>query len=180
MVLKICISFTTPSWPWAEMKSPTLKGLNMMMTTPPAKFCKVPLKAIPMAKPAEARRATSEEVLTPRIPIIMIINTKFSTTETRFERNLCKVASARLLNSPLASHFFASFITQRPTIRTMRAITILRANGTTYWCTICGSHSFTGVSRSISTVSVTSLTSESFCTVTSSTRVSFSSMVSFF
>ena len=69
------------------MKSPTLNGLNKMMITPPAKFCKVPLNAMPMANPAEARRATNDEVLTPKMLIINIIRIKFSTTEIKFDKN---------------------------------------------------------------------------------------------
>ena len=75
-VLNICISFTLPSKPCAEMKSPTLKGLNRMIITPPAKFCKVPLKAMPMANPAEANKATNDEVLMPKMLTMEIIRMK--------------------------------------------------------------------------------------------------------
>ncbi len=149
-VLKIWISFTTPSCPWAEMKSPTLKGRNSMMTTPPAKFCKVPLNAMPTANPAEASKATSEDVFTPRMLMMKMIRMKFSTTETRFDKNLCSVGSPRRLMMPLAIHFLIHLMTQRPMTRTTRATTSLIPKGTIYSRTSWGTHSLAGVLRSIS------------------------------
>ena len=46
------------------------------MSTPPAKFCKVPLRAMPTATPAEAKSARNELVGMPRMPITVTIRMK--------------------------------------------------------------------------------------------------------
>ena len=61
-------ALTVPSVPCDEMKSPSLKGLVTMMMTPPARFCSWPLRAIPTARPIEARTAAKDTDFTPSTP----------------------------------------------------------------------------------------------------------------
>ena len=75
-VLKSCIDFTLPEYPCTSMKSPTLYGFSNSMRTPPAKFWRVPLKAIPIATPADAKIAMKLLVSIPKIPIMVIIRIK--------------------------------------------------------------------------------------------------------
>ena len=51
------------------MESPTLKGLNSIIKTPPAKFDSEPCKDKPTAKPTAPRMATNEEVSIPSLEI---------------------------------------------------------------------------------------------------------------
>jgi uncharacterized protein YyaL (SSP411 family) len=60
LVVKISISFTTPTSPCASIKSPILKGLKIIIKTPPAKFARLPCKARPMANPAAPIMAANE------------------------------------------------------------------------------------------------------------------------
>ena len=87
-VLNSCISLTVPDWPCASMKSPTRYGLKSSTITPPAKFCNVPLRAIPIARPADANNATNEVVSIPRMPMITVIRKNVSAILTRFCRNV--------------------------------------------------------------------------------------------
>ena len=54
------------------MKSPALNGLNTRIIRPPAKFCIVPLRAIPIARPPPVRRAAIDDVSIPTVPIVMM------------------------------------------------------------------------------------------------------------
>ena len=58
------ILLTTPIAPPASIKSPALNGLNTSNMTPAAKFCKEPCNDRPIAKPAAAKMAANEVVLT--------------------------------------------------------------------------------------------------------------------
>ena len=60
------ISLTVPSTPCAEIKSPTLNGLNKRIRTPPAKLDKEPWSAKPMARPAAPITATNDAVYVAR------------------------------------------------------------------------------------------------------------------
>ena len=113
-VLKIWISFTLPSKPWAEMKSPTLKGRNSMIITPPAKFCKVPLKAIPIANPADANKATNELVLMPKMPTMAKMRKNVNRTDTRLIKKVLSEASALRYNIAFDKPFLISLMTHRP------------------------------------------------------------------
>ena len=70
--------------------------------TPPAKFCNVPHKAIPMATPAEANKAINELVSIPMIEIEIIIRIKRSAILTTLktnednERSTCLFCNNRL------------------------------------------------------------------------------------
>ena len=55
IVLKIRISLTAPFVPAASMKSPTLKGLKIIIRKPEAKFASEPWSASPIARPAAPR-----------------------------------------------------------------------------------------------------------------------------
>ena len=70
------------------MKSPTLKGLNRRIITPPAKFCSVPLRAMPMATPADANRAMNDEVSMPRMLTMTMMSRNHATTLTMLVRNV--------------------------------------------------------------------------------------------
>lgn len=122
MVLKICISRTVPLWPCASIKSPTLKGLKSRIITPPAKFCSVPLNAIPMATPAEAKRAMNELVSMPRIPIIIMTNRKLSVMFNRLLVNEKSDASTCFFSMIFTTIRMSFLISQRPMKKTIMAI----------------------------------------------------------
>ena len=85
------------------------------MSTPPAKFCSVPLSAIPMATPAEAKSAINDEVSMPRMPMTVTINMKYSTMRTRLSTNVAKDWSrCRRTKIPLIN-LYNLLITSRPT-----------------------------------------------------------------
>ncbi len=74
------------------------------MSTPPAKFCKVPLNAIPTATPAEAKMAINEVVFMPKMPITVTISIKYSTIRTMLSTNTAKERSMlRRANTPLTT-----------------------------------------------------------------------------
>lgn len=88
MVLNIWISFTVPVNPCASMKSPTLYGFKSRISTPPAKFCNVPLSAIPIATPADANNAMKELVSIPSIEITIIIRMNSRVTLSALSMNI--------------------------------------------------------------------------------------------
>ena len=53
------------------------------MSTPPAKFCKVPLSAMPIAIPADANTARNELVSMPKMPTMMMTRITLSEMDTR-------------------------------------------------------------------------------------------------
>ena len=57
------------------------------MSTPPAKFCSVPLKAIPMATPALAKMAINELVSMPNTPITVMMSRNISVKRISDSRN---------------------------------------------------------------------------------------------
>ena len=57
------------------------------MSTPPAKFCNVPLRAIPMATPALAKMAMNELVSMPSTPMTVIMSRNSSVILTNDSRN---------------------------------------------------------------------------------------------
>ena len=124
-VLKICISFTFPLCPCASIVSPTLKGLNNKIITPPAKFCNVPLNAIPMATPAEANKAIKELVSMPNTLIMVMSNTKLSVMPTRLLTKEYKEASTCLFCMIVQVRRNILFTSQRPMIKITRAISSL-------------------------------------------------------
>ena len=140
------------------MKSPTLNGLNSMIITPPAKFCKVPLKAMPIAKPAEANKATSELVLMPKMPTMAMMRKKVSKTEMRLITKELSEGSALRRSNILVRPFFTKLMTQRPRISTKIAATNLIPNGIRYSFTKSGSQSETGVVANFFTPCTTVLT----------------------
>ena len=58
------------------------------MITPPAKFWSVPLRAMPMAMPAEAKRAMNDEVSMPKMDTRMTMSTSHSSTLTTLVRKV--------------------------------------------------------------------------------------------
>lgn len=130
MVLKIWISFTVPLCPWASKKSPTRNGLNKRIITPPAKFCNVPLNAIPIATPAEAKRAINELVSIPNTLISMMTNMKFNVILTRLLINVNNEASTSFFCMILMTIQFSFLISQRPIKKTIRATNNLEPSDT--------------------------------------------------
>ena len=102
-----------------------------MIITPPAKFCRVPLKAMPMAKPAEAKSATSELVLMPKMPTMASIRKKVSKTETRLIRNEQSDGSVLRLVITFVKALLINLIIHRPRKSTMMAATIFNPKGMT-------------------------------------------------
>lgn len=125
IVLKICISFTVPDCPCASMKSPTLYGLNSKTITPPAKFCSVPLNAIPTANPAEANTATNDVVSIPNIPIMMTIKNNVSVMLIALNRNVRRDNSTFLFSRMRNTILCSRFISHLPTKKITKAMVIL-------------------------------------------------------
>ena len=63
---------TVPIWPAFSIKSPTEKGRKMMIMIPLAMLERPPWSARPTATPAEATRATIEDMGTPRYAATVI------------------------------------------------------------------------------------------------------------
>ena len=57
------------------------------MRTPPAKFCNVPLRAIPMATPALAKMAMNELVSMPNTPMTVMMSRKSNVMRMKLSRN---------------------------------------------------------------------------------------------
>ena len=57
------------------------------MSTPPAKFWRVPLSAIPMATPALAKMAMNELVSMPNTPMTVMMSRKSSVILMKLNRN---------------------------------------------------------------------------------------------
>ena len=72
--------FSTPISPWASIKSPSLKGLKIIIKAPPAKLDKDPCKAKPTAKPAAPTMAANEVVATPNLEITSIFPSYYLTS----------------------------------------------------------------------------------------------------
>ena len=58
------------------------------MRTPPAKFCNVPLKAMPMARPIDANMATNEAESTPSTDTITTIRMIYPHVRINVSRKL--------------------------------------------------------------------------------------------
>ena len=115
VVLTMDTVFTVPIYPCASMKSPDLKGLNARIIMPPAKFCTVPLRAMPIAIPPAARSAASEVVFTPRVLMETIISSTVRVMDTRLNTKDASVLSVwRLVNRPMSS-LRTRFISHAPT-----------------------------------------------------------------
>ena len=101
-----------------------------MIITPPAKFCKVPLNAMPMANPAEASNATNELVLIPKMPMMAMMRKNVSSTDTKLIRKELSDGSILRRVITLVKAFLISLITQRPSSSTTMAATNLMPKGT--------------------------------------------------
>ena len=91
------------------------------MSTPPAKFCKVPLNAMPTATPADANTARNELVSMPKMPTMMMIRITFSEMDTRLLRNDVNDASIFLFCVIFRRAFMVYLMMSRPTKYTMIA-----------------------------------------------------------
>ncbi|MNL30112.1 hypothetical protein D3C87_1518280 [compost metagenome] len=93
-VWKIWILSTVPATPWASIQSPMRNGRNSKISTPPAKFARLPCNARPMARPAAPMAATNEVVSTPIIDATLTISRIFRMMFARLLIKPCKARSA--------------------------------------------------------------------------------------
>lgn len=98
LVTNIWISLTVPVIPCASMVSPTLKGLNNMMSMPPAKLDNEPCSESPMAKPAAPNTATKEELSMPSLEITVTKSSTRSAQSKMSARNFESVGSKLFLS----------------------------------------------------------------------------------
>ncbi len=82
------------------------------MTSPPAKFCKLPDSAIPTATPAEAKRAAKEVVSTPKALTTMIIR--------RIVSEILTILFVKVLTLTSMSRLSSIFLTKRSSARMMK------------------------------------------------------------
>jgi len=87
-----------------------LNGLNKRIITQPAKFCKVPDNAIPIAKPAAHKIAINEVVSTPSIPAAVSINNTFSIAEIIDSTNFLSALSIFALLIALSANLITRAI----------------------------------------------------------------------
>ncbi len=80
------------------MNSPILYGFNNNISTPPAKFWSVPLNAIPIATPADAKIAINDDVSIPSMPITVTISIKYNTILTMLRTKVARDWSTFLLD----------------------------------------------------------------------------------
>ena len=121
LVTKICISVTVPITPCASIVSPTLNGLNNIISIPPAKFERDPCKDNPTAKPAAPRIATKEEVSIPNLDI-KVTNSNTRKTQINISaKNLDKVGSKFLFIIIFFANLLIKRIAYNPTIKITNA-----------------------------------------------------------
>ena len=118
-VLKILISFTEPISPCTSITSSILKGLNKIISIPPAKFESDPCKANPIAKPAAPNIATNDDVSIPNLAITVIKSKIRNAQKTRLPKKFARVISIFLLIITLLKAFVVMLISQSP-IRSKR------------------------------------------------------------
>lgn len=95
------------------------------MISPPAKFDRFPLSAIPMATPAEASSAANEVVCTPSAPTTEMINSTIKVTLTRLPTNVFTDGSKSRLVKIRRTSLFIIRIINRPTTNTITALMIV-------------------------------------------------------
>jgi hypothetical protein len=83
--------------------------LNTRIITQPAKFCKVPDKAIPIAKPAAANIATKELVSTHIIQAALMKTSIFKIIVTKLEMNDLSIGSSSALFIAFKNPLFIRF-----------------------------------------------------------------------
>ena len=98
LVTNIWISLTVPVIPCASMVSPTRKGLNNMMSMPPAKLDNEPCSESPMAKPAAPNTATNDELSMPSLEITVTKSSTRSAQSKMSARNFESVGSKLFLS----------------------------------------------------------------------------------
>ena len=98
LVTNIWISLTAPVIPCASMVSPTRKGLNNMMSMPPAKLDNEPCSESPMAKPAAPNTATNDELSMPSLEITVTKSSTRSAQSKMSARNFESVGSKLFLS----------------------------------------------------------------------------------
>ena len=87
-----------------------------MIIRPPAKFCSVPLSAMPMAMPPAASRAAREEVLTPSAPTATMIRMTVRAMDTKLEMNEAIARSVLRRSNIFRSPFLMRLMIQAPTM----------------------------------------------------------------
>src|SRR5690606_12073982 len=101
--------------------SPDRNGLNSNIITPPAKFDSVPEKAIPTAKPAEAKIATKDVISIPSCVIAVTATNNLTIPETRDDINPMRLLSTSLLDISLLTAYDKNPANQNPTTNKMTA-----------------------------------------------------------
>ena len=127
------------------------------MITPPAKFCSVPCKAIPMARPMAPSSAINDVALMPTTSIAIITIIAFSSTSTRLPRNVFSDPSAPRLSNALIMIRFSIFASFMPT----HSITIATSNFGTN-CTVSSVRALTPSWTIVFSPVITSLMSVRF------------------
>ena len=105
------------------MKSPTLKGLNVIISTPPAKFASPPCSASPTANPAAASIAMKEVISTPSIDIAVISTNTLRSIEKKLVKKCLSDASIFDFFILLSANLLSIFTIQNPKIITNIAAT---------------------------------------------------------
>src|SRR5690625_1673580 len=82
------ISLTVPEVPPASTKSPIRYGLKIIITTPAAKWLKLPCSAIPIANAAAPKIATKLVVTIPKVLATLKINRTFKNIDTKERKYL--------------------------------------------------------------------------------------------
>ena len=95
--------------------------------TPPAKFCRVPLSAMPTARPAAPSTAMKEVVSTPTIWITLITSITFSSVLVSPFRKGIREGSTSRLRMTRTIAFVIMPMTHNPRISTTSAIRALGA-----------------------------------------------------
>ena len=95
------------------------------MISPPARFCKLPLNAIPTATPADASNAANEVVFTPNALTTEISNRMVSRMLIKLRRKDWMVASIFLRSIIWATKRLMTEIRKRPAMNMTAARSIL-------------------------------------------------------
>ena len=99
------------------MTSPALNGRNRRISTPPAKFARLPWSARPMARPAAPMAAMKEVVSMPIIEATLTSSSTLRIMLARLPMKLCRVRSTRRSASRLLTRSVTRLISHQPISR---------------------------------------------------------------
>ncbi|MDT4890170.1 hypothetical protein FQZ97_1269740 [compost metagenome] len=92
-----------------------------MISTPPAKFARLPCSARPMARPAAPITAIKEVVSTPTIEATLTSNSTLRTILARLPTKLCRARSTLRRSSTAPTLRVSTLINHQPISRVMSA-----------------------------------------------------------